>query len=306
MHDHDHAVPGAALSAAGRDQSRLAGAFALISGFFIVELVAAVATGSLALLSDAGHMLGDIVGLGVTLAAVHVASATRRRPCHTYGLYRLEIMAALVNAQLLLAVSAYVLIEAVGRLRHPSGVDVAAGPMLVVAVLGLVVNVVALVLLRNRTSDSLTLEGATLEVLADTLGSLGAIGAAVVLLVTGWAGADLLVGTAVALFIIPRAVRLGWRALRVLIQAAPDRLDPAAVRAELAALDNVLDVHDLHLWSLTSGMDVASAHLMVPAGADTHRVLDQARDLLRERYAVAHATLQVEPDDHAGCDELQW
>ncbi|CAN5349014.1 cation diffusion facilitator family transporter [soil metagenome] len=300
-HSHDH---GGVVSAAGHHRGRLAVAFALIAGFCVVEAATAVLTGSLALLSDAGHMLADAVGLGVALAAVTAANRPRRRPSQTFGLYRLEILAALGNAALLLGLVAYVAVETVRRLSDPP--EVLAVPMLVVATLGLVVNLVGLVLLRGGARDSITMEGAALELFADTLGSVGAILAAVVLLTTGWLYADVLVAGAIAVMIVPRALRLGRRALSVLVQNAPPHLQPDAIQADLAALDAVVDVHDLHLWTLTSGMDVASAHLMVLAGADPHPVLDAASALLRDRYGVDHATLQVEPEDHTGCAEVRW
>jgi cobalt-zinc-cadmium efflux system protein len=305
IHDHQHSHDAAAAqSAAGRHKRRLVIVFALLAGFFVIEAATALATGSLTLLSDAGHMAGDALGLGVSLAAVHIANAPRRRPGHTFGLYRLEVMAAVANAGLLLLVAGYVLAEAVRRVAAPA--EVLVGPMLAVAVLGLGVNLVALRLLRVRVRASLTIEAAALEVFADTIGSIGAIVAGVILATTGWPYIDPLVGAAIAVFIVPRAVRLGRHGLRVLVQAAPSDLEPGAVHADLAGLDDVVDVHDLHVWTLTSGMNVASAHLMVPSGADLHSVLDRARDLLRDRYAIDHATLQVEPDDHKGCDELRW
>ena len=298
--DHGHG----AARAGTRHAGRLRSAFGLIAAFFVVEAVAGVLTNSLALLSDAGHMLTDVVGLGMALAAIGLASRRGAGGRRTFGLYRLEILAALANAVLLFGVALYVLFEAVGRLSAPP--EVAGGPMLVVAGAGLVVNLVAFFLLRTGAKESLNLEGAYLEVVSDTVGSLGAVGAAVVLQATGWRYVDPLVGVAGGLFILPRTWRLGARAVRILVQAAPPHVDPEAVRADLAALPGVLDVHDLHLWTLTSDMEVASAHLVVRAGADAHAVLDQARVVLRDRYRLDHATLQVEPDDHQGCEELAW
>lgn len=142
--------------------------------------------------------------------------------------------------------------------------------------------------------------------LDDTVGSVGVIIGAILLETTGWTWVDPMVGVAIGLWILPRTWRLGTRAVRILVQAAPAGTDLDAIRADLAALDDVVDVHDLHVWTLTSDMDVASAHLMVRAGADSHAVLDRARALLDERHGIGHATLQVEPDDHKGCDELAW
>ena len=297
---HDHG----AGRAGARHRGRLAIAFCLVLAFFVVEAVAGFATNSLALLSDAAHMLTDVLGLGMALAAIHLASRGSDDAGRTFGHYRLEILAALANAVLLVGVAVYVLVEAVSRLREPP--EVLGWPMLVVATLGLAVNLVAFWLLRAGAKESLNVQGAYLEVLSDTIGSVGVIAAAVVIQATGWTYVDPIVGVAIGLFIIPRTWRLGGQALRILVQAAPPGLDVELVRNELAALPGVADVHDLHVWTLTSDMEVASAHLVVAEGADAHGVLDQARLLLRDRYHVAHATLQVEPSTHEGCEELTW
>jgi cobalt-zinc-cadmium efflux system protein len=302
-HGHSHRPP-AGERAATRYKGRLVAALALLSVVTVVEIVAGFATRSLALLSDAGHMLTDVGGLGMALAAIHVADRTSPRRGRTFGLYRLEILAALANAVLLFGVAAYVLVEAVRRWNNP--VDVLAGPMLVVAVVGLVANVVAFGLLRDGSKASLNVRGAYLEVMSDLLGSVGVILAAVVLQVTGWEWVDPAVGVAIGLFILPRAWRLGAQAVRILVEAAPVGTDLAAIEAQLEAIDGVVDVHDLHVWTLTSEMDVASVHLMVRDGTDTHGVLDRARVVLRDGHGIGHATLQVEPDTHEGCDELAW
>jgi cobalt-zinc-cadmium efflux system protein len=178
--------------------------------------------------------------------------------------------------------------------------------MLLVAVLGLAANLVAFALLRQGSKESLNVEGAYLEVLSDTIGSVGVIAAAIVIQLTSWGWVDPVVGIAIGLWILPRTWRLGGRAVRILVQAAPPGTDLEAIEKGLAALDGVVDVHDLHVWTLTSDMEVASAHLMVRAGADTHAVLDQAQQLLRDQHEIGHATLQIEPDDHTGCDQVDW
>lgn len=301
-HGHDHGA--AALRAGARHLRPLLISFGLIVAFLVVQTVVGVVTGSLALLSDAGHMATDALGLGMALAAIQAASTARAHPQRTFGLYRLEILAALVNAVLLFGVAGYVLFEAASRLGDAR--DIASTPVLVVGVIGLAVNVAAFLLLRAGAKESLNLQGAYLEVLSDALGSIGVIVAAVVWGVTGWHWVDPVIGAAIGLFILPRAWRLGREALRVLVQAAPARLDIAALRMELAAISGVVDVHDVHVWTLTSEMEVATAHLMVAAGTDNHAVLDEARDLLADRHGIAHATLQIEPDDHRGCDEVNW
>ncbi len=216
---HDHGSGG--LRAGARHQRRLFIAFGLIASFFLVEAVAGVLTNSLALLSDAGHTFTDVLGLGMALAAIQLANraAGKVDASRTFGLYRLEILAAFVNALLLFGVAVYVLVEALRRLTATP--EVLGAPMLVVATLGLVVNLVAFTLLRSGSKDSVNIEGAYLEVLADTLGSVGVIIAAVVLQVTGWTWVDPAMAVAVGLFILPRTWRLGGQAVRVLIQAAP-------------------------------------------------------------------------------------
>jgi cobalt-zinc-cadmium efflux system protein len=300
--DHDHGAP--SVRAGARHIKPLAIAFALIVAFLVVQIVVGIVTGSLALLSDAGHMATDAVGLGMAMAAIHAASTARPSEQRTFGLYRLEILAALANAVLLFGVAGYVLIEAATRLGDPP--DVASAPVLVVGVIGLAVNIVAFFLLRRGAAESLNVQGAYLEVLSDALGSVGVIVAAIVWGVTGWGWVDPVVGAAIGVFILPRAWRLGREAVRVLVQAAPPGLDLTQLRADLVGIPGVVDIHDLHVWTLTSEMEVASAHVMVTAGTDTHAVLDQARTLLHDRHGLAHATLQVEPDDHRGCDDVTW
>ena len=273
--DHDH---GAGLARAGeRHRGRLTAAFVVILVFFAVEVVAGLITNSLALLSDAGHMLTDVIGLGMALAAIQLASrfADRQsdsRHSHTFGLYRLEILAAFVNSLLLFGVAIWVLIEATRRLFDEP--EVLGVPMLIVASLGLAANLVAFALLREGSKEWLNLEGAYLEVLADTIGSVGVIIAAVMLEVFGWAWIDPVIGALIGLWILPRTWRLGRRSVRVLLQAAPDGFDLDALADDLAAIDGVIDVHDLHVWTLTSEMDAASAHLMTRSGVDNHQVLD--------------------------------
>ncbi|HEX4901501.1 MAG TPA: cation diffusion facilitator family transporter, partial [Acidimicrobiales bacterium] len=242
-HDHGHGHrPG--QRAGSRHRRRLAISFGLIAAFFVVEAVAGVVTGSLALLSDAGHMLTDVVGLGMALAAIQLADRHERGAGdgmpgqHTFGLYRLEILAAFVNALLLVGVAGYVLFEAVRRIGDEPGID--TGPMLVVAVLGLVVNLVAFALLREGAKESINVEGAYLEVVADTLGSVGVIVAAVLLRAFGWTWVDPLVGALIGLWILPRSIRLGGQAVRILLQAAPPGLDVQALQADLAALPAVV------------------------------------------------------------------
>ncbi len=305
--EHSH---GPSLARAGeRHRTPLLISFALISGFFAVEAIAGFLTGSLALLSDAGHMLTDVIGLGMALAAIQLASrfslrADRSNDGHTFGVYRLEILAAFINALLLFGVAIWVLFEAVRRLFDEP--EVIGVPMLIVAVLGLIVNLIAFALLRKGSKESLNIEGAYLEVLADTVGSVGVMMAAVLVTGLGWTWADPLMAMLIGLWILPRTWHLGRRAVRVLLQAAPEHIDLAALAADLANIDGVCDVHDLHVWTLTSDMEAASVHLVVPADADHHAVLDRARELLSAGYRIDHGTFQIEPDDHTGCNSVTW
>ncbi|MGZ4805370.1 MAG: cation diffusion facilitator family transporter [Ilumatobacteraceae bacterium] len=304
MSDHRHDHGGAAFRAGARHLRSLVISFVLIVVFLAVQVVAGIVTGSLALLSDAGHMATDAMGLGMAAGAIHAASTARAHPQRTFGLYRLEIVAALVNAVLLFAVAGYVAYEAINRFTNAR--NVASAPVLIVGVIGLIVNGVAFLLLRAGSKESLNLQGAYLEVLSDTLGSIAVIVAAIIWGITGWDWVDPLIGMGIGLFILPRAWRLGREALRVLLQAAPARLDLPALQSDIAAIEGVVDVHDFHVWTLTSEMEVVTAHLVVTAGTDTHGVLDRARALLADSYGITHATFQVEPDDHRGCDELTW
>lgn len=270
----------------------------------VVEAITGFLTGSLALVSDAGHMATDALGLGMALAAIVAADRATTESGRTYGLYRLEILAALANAVLLLAVASYVLYEALQRFQDPQ--EVATTPMLIVAIGGLVVNLVAWRMLREGAKDSLNVKGAYFEVIADLAGSVGVIAAAIIMITTGWPYADPLFAALIGLFILPRAWTLGSQAIRILTQAAPPGLDLDTLQSVLLNIEGVIDVHDLHAWTLTSEMDVATVHLMTKTTTDPHSVLDQARDILQTSYSITHATLQVEPENHQGCTELTW
>ncbi|RQX16031.1 cation transporter [Micromonospora ureilytica] len=301
-HDHHH---GSVANAAHQHRGRLWAAFGLLATLMVVEAVAALHTGSLALLSDAGHMFTDVLGIGMALAAI---TATRRAtgdPQRTFGLYRLEVLAALANAVLLSGVAIYVVIESIRRFGDPH--QVIAGPMLAVAVLGLLANIGAFALLRAGARESINLQGAYLEVLGDLLGSLGVIGAALLITVTDWWWADPLVAVAIGVFILPRTWRLARAAIRILVQAAPEHLQVTAVHDRLAAVPGVVEVHDLHVWTLTSGMEVASAHLTMAPGAEVGAVLTAARTALHDDFRIEHATLQIEPGAASGaCGSIEW
>ena len=292
MSGHSHAEPGGFTTASARHVRPLLIAFGLTAAYMVAEVVGGLVFDSLALLSDAGHMLTDVAGLGMALAAIQF-SRTRRSVSHTYGLYRLEVLASLANAVLLFAVAGYVLFEAVRRFNDPP--DVPGVPLLAIATVGLIINVISFTLLRSGAKESLNVRGAFLEVLADMLGSAGVIIAGVVLITTGWPYADPIIGAAIGLFILPRTWRLAKAALRILLEVAPPGVDVADAERRLAAVDGVQGVHDLHVWTLTSGLNAASGHLEIDENADLGALLREATTLLKDEFDINHVTLQGEP-----------
>lgn len=279
------------MTGAGRHRRRLAATFALTATYLVVEAVAGFLTSSLALLADAGHMLTDVAGLGLALLAIWWA-ARPPNPRKTYGYYRVEILAAVANAVVLFMISGYILWEAYQRFRNPP--VVIAGPMLVVATAGLVINAIGMWLLRAGSGESLNVRGAYLEVVSDALGSVGVIVAAVVVLLTGWHRADPLIAAAIGLFIVPRTWWLLREAVNILLEGTPPHLDVPAIEAAIRAEPGVEAVHDLHVWSLTSGKDALSGHVVVPAGGDGSALVGRLHDVLSERFGIAHTTIQVE------------
>jgi cobalt-zinc-cadmium efflux system protein len=249
-------------------------------------------------------MAADVVALGAALIATRIATRPDRTGRRTYGSYRAEVFASGLAVLLMLGVAAYVVIEAARRIG--SEPEVAAWPLFAVGGLGLVVNLTALLLLRGGAAESLNVRGAYLEVLADTAGSVGVLMAAGLVAATGDAIWDTAIALVIGAFVVVRAVGLGRQVFAVLAQHVPAGMRADDVAAALAATEGVHDVHDLHLWTLTSGMNVATAHLVTVDGADAHEVLDLARDVLRDQHGVAHATLQVEPRSHTGCHEVGW
>ncbi|HEX6054466.1 MAG TPA: cation diffusion facilitator family transporter [Intrasporangium sp.] len=301
-----HAQGGGATAghAGARHRWRLQVAFALIAAFFGVELAFALLSGSLALLSDAGHMASDVVALGAALVATTVATRPDSTGRRTYGSYRAEILASGLAVLLMLGVASYVVVAAIGRIGDP--VEVQAGPMLIVGAIGLAVNVAALLLLRGGSAESLNVKGAYLEVVADTAGSVGVLVAGWLVAATKNAIWDTVVALAIGIFVAIRAVILGRQVLAVLAQHVPENVDIDEVTTDLEALPGVRDVHDLHLWTLTSGMLVATAHLVSEEGAQTPDLLEEAKGVLRDKHGVLHATLQVEPARSRECHELDW
>jgi len=285
-HDHDHD----ARSGSGR---ALGLALALTAGFTIVEVVAGFLTGSLALLADAVHMLSDNVSLALALGAVLLA----RRPAtpeRTYGFKRAEVLAALVNGLALVALAIWILYAAVRRLGDPP--DVLGGWMLVVGLVGIGVNLAAGSILFRARAGSLNVDAAFRHVLADLLGSVGVVVAALVILATGWLEADPVVSILIALFVLASS----WSILRdsttILLEAAPKGIDTSAVGERLARAPGVVEVHDLHIWTITSGFPALSAHVLVGRGEDCHGRRRELESLLRTEFGIEHTTLQV---DHA-------
>ncbi|MCH6169832.1 cation diffusion facilitator family transporter [Pseudonocardia alaniniphila] len=303
-HGHGHGVD-AGQSASGRYSRRLAISVVILTASLVLQVIVGLATSSLALLSDAGHNFTDVLGIVMALAAITAARTSGRNDRRTFGLYRAEVLAALANAVLLFGVAAWVVVESVHRFTDPP--EVPGLPLMLTAIAGLAANLIVFGLLRQGAKESINLRGAYLEVISDTLGSIGVLIAGLVMLVWGWPYADPIIAIAIGLFILPRTWSLGRQAVRILVQAAPADVDVTAIRSELAALKGVQDVHDVHVWTLTSGMEVGSAHLTVDAECDPAVVLTQAQALLAERHHLAHFTLQVEPPGaRTGCAELAW
>lgn len=269
-------------------------ALALTGSFLVAEVIGGIVTGSLALISDAAHMMTDTIGLAIALAAIKIAArpADSRR---TFGYQRFEILAAAFNAVLLFGVAAYILYEGVKRFIEPPQVHTFG--MLVIATLGLVVNLIAMRLLNAGKDSSLNVKGAYLEVWSDLLGSIGVIGAAIAIWLTGWTWIDAVVAIGIGLWVLPRTWTLLKETTNVLLEGVPDGIDLDAVAVALKAIPNVRDLHDLHIWALTSDSPSLSTHLVVAKDANAGSVRAQARAILKEQFHIEHVTLQVEDED---------
>lgn len=300
-HGHHPAVPG---HASARHRPRLVLAFWLVLTFFVVELAAGLLSGSLALISDAGHMAADLVALGAALVATRIATRVDNTGLRSFGSYRAEVFAAGLAVLMMLGVSVYVVVEALGRIG--AAIEIQAPTMIVVGALGLVVNVVSMLLLRAGAQQSLNVKGAYYEVLADAAGSVGVIVAGVLVAITGAAVADTVVALAVGAFVAVRAVVLGRQVLHVLGQHAPKDVAPDEIVRDLEGIGGVADIHDLHVWTLTSGMNVATAHLVVVGDRQSQGVLVEAQQILRDKHSIEHATLQVETAPTRQCHEVTW
>ena len=274
-----------------RNTRVLAGVLGLTLAFTVVELVGGLLTGSLALLADAAHMLSDNLALAIALLALWVAGRPST-PQRSFGYQRAEILAALANGVILVVLAIWIFIEAWGRLLDPP--EVLAGWVAVVGAAGLVVNLVAAGILDRAGHATLNMRAALRHVLADALGSAGVLAAAVVILVTGWRYADPLAGAVIGLLVLGSSWAVLRDSVHILLEGAPPGLDARELGRRLAELPGVVDVHDLHVWTITSGFPALSAHVLVRPDADCHAIRRDLEALLRERFALTHTTLQVE------------
>jgi cobalt-zinc-cadmium efflux system protein len=281
---HDHAHPHGS-------RRRLAAVLVLTCAFLGVEVAAGILTGSLSLIADAGHMMTDVAGLVLALGAMKLAER-RPSPRRTWGYHRVEILAALTNALVLAAVAGFILTEAWDRFRSPR--PVASVPVLAVAAAGLLVNLAGALLLHAGSRRSLNLRGAYNEVLADAVSSLGVIAGALVITATGWLWVDPLVAVAIALWVLPRTWALLREAIHVLLEGTPPEVDLAALRSAMEGVPGVKTVHDLHVWTLTSGVHALSAHAILREGAAHGAVLGALRTRVTEEFPISHVTVQLE------------
>lgn len=288
--DHDHGNE----HGRGADRRSLAAVFVLTTVFMVAEVVGGLVTGSLALLADAGHMISDAFSLGVALFAVWLAErpATSNR---SFGYKRAEILAALFNGVTLVAISVWIFIEAYRRLWEPP--EILGGWMLAVAALGLVVNVAAAFILSRSGGESLNLQGVLRHVVADVLGSVGAIAAALVILTTGWRYADPAISALIGLLVLASSWKLLRDSSNILLEGTPPGIDASEVGRSMASLEGIEEIHDLHIWTITSGFPALSAHVLVSREENCHARRRDLEELLAREYGIEHTTLQV---DHAG------
>jgi len=283
---------------AGQTSRALALALCITAVFFVVEVVGAIFTHSLALLGDAGHQLSDVGAIGLSLFAIWLA-ARPHAPERTFGYHRAEIVAALANGLTLLAVCAYIFWEAAHRFADPPRVH--SGPMLVIAAAGLAANSVSGLILGHAAGDSLNFRSALIDVLGDAAAALGAIAAAIIMLTTGWLLADPLISVVIGLLILVSGVRITRDALRIFLEFVPGHVDMTSVRDALLSVEGIVGVHDLHVWTITSGFVALSCHAQLAPEANASKVLRLANAILTERFRIRHVTIQPEPEPmHAG------
>ncbi|MFD4369870.1 cation diffusion facilitator family transporter [Rhodococcus sp. NPDC058521] len=291
-HGHSHGIPQSGADDVGPSKARIRRmviALVILVIFLIVEASVGILVNSLALLADAGHMLTDVVGMSMGLVALLLARKGSATAARTFGWHRAEVLTAMANAVLLLGVAVWVFYEAIQRIGDAPEIPGVA--LIVTAALGLAANIVVMVMLRADAKGSLAVRSAYLEVLADAVGSVGVLVAGGLVLAFGWGYADIVVAVLISIWVVPRAMKLAAASLRILTQASPEHVDVNSVEADLAALPGVSGVHDLHVWTLTTGMDVVTVHLT--ADGDGESVLHSARTLL-ESHGLSHATVQIE------------
>jgi len=298
-HSHGHAAGRSA------DRARLKLVLLVTVSVIVLEVVGALLSGSLALLADAGHMVTDAAAVALALSASYMATLPAT-PKRTFGFHRAEILAALVNAVVLLVVCTYLVWSGIHRLLDP--VPIEGGLMVAFGAVGLVANAVSLGLLARRKDSSLNMRGAYLEVLSDLLGSVAVVVAAVVILATGYLRADAIASLLIAAMILPRSFTLLREAVDVLLEASPRHVDLDEVRSHLSAVPGVVDVHDLHAWTITSGMPVLSVHVTVSDACLEERgvgsLLDEFSKCVADHFDVDHATFQIEPESHRAHEDL--
>jgi cobalt-zinc-cadmium efflux system protein len=287
-------------SAAGRDRRRLVGVLGLSSAVLVVEVIGGLASNSLALLADAAHVFADLGGLALALGAIWIAA----RPAgdgRTFGLYRAEILAAGANATVLLGLAGFVLFQAWQRFAQPPEVE--SGLMLAVAIAALIANAVSLFLLRDAQERSLNMRGAYLEVMGDMLGAAAVVVASIVIALTGFRAADAIASALIGLLILPRTWSLLREATNILLEATPQGIDLKEVRSHICGAPDVIDVHDLHAWTITSGLNVVSAHVVIRSDADGGAVLDSLCRCLSGDFDIEHSTFQLEREDRRRLEE---
>ncbi|RAI46135.1 cation diffusion facilitator family transporter [Rhodoplanes roseus] len=284
---------GSTGTAAAQHAGRLKWALGLTATYMFAEIVGGLVTGSLALLADAAHMMTDVGGLALALLAINFA-AREATPQRTYGYLRMEVLSALTNAVVLLLLTVYILYEAYQRFQAPP--EIRSGPMLVVAAIGLVVNLISMRLLAGGSSESLNVKGAYFEVLSDMLGSIGVIVASLLIMWKGWVLADPIIGASIGLFIVPRTWTLLKQVTHILMEGTPANVDLGILERKLMQIPGVTAVHDLHVWTVTSGFDAMSGHLVVADISAGREALRQARHIMKDDFGIDHVTIQVDDE----------
>ncbi|GAE63850.1 cation transporter [Chryseobacterium indologenes] len=283
------------VSAASKHKKNLLIVLALSGTYLIAEVIGGIVTNSLALLADAAHMLTDVVGLLLAFIAIKIGER-KADPSKTYGYYRTEILAAVINAVVLLGISVYVLVEAYKRFQDPP--EVQSTSMLIVAGIGLIVNIVGLMILRKDSEASLNMKGAYFEVLSDMLTSVGVMIAGVIMLTTGWYYADPLISAAIGLLIFPRTWKLLMEAVHVLLEGTPKDVNIQELHNSLEKTPGVKDVHDLHVWSLTSSVNAMSAHIVKDEAYAQNQLLKTLTDQTTKNFKISHTTFQIEEEGY--------